>query len=125
MLSKRRLKNKIRVTFTLSVHEGEESVCLVGDFNHWDKSARPMARNKNGDWEVKLDLEAGREYQFRYLVVGRGRTWRNDPSADGYVRNPFGSDNSLVSTAITRRFTRAGDMKLSPDRARSARSMEA
>jgi len=124
MLSKRRLNNKIRATFTLSVREDEEAVYLVGDFNNWDMNARPMALNKDGDWEAKLDLEAGREYQFRYLVVGRNRTWRNDPSADGYVRNPFGSDNSLVSTAVTRRVTRAGDVRLSPDHARSARSKE-
>ncbi len=53
---------------------------------------------------MKLDLEPDSEYQYRYLV--NGLAWRNDPSADGYVRNPFGSDNSPVSTATVRRTPR-------------------
>jgi 1,4-alpha-glucan branching enzyme len=98
MLTKRKLKNKVRVIFTLPAHAGDESVRLVGDFNNWDQTAMPMARNKDGDWEVKLDLEPDQEFQFRYLV--NGRVWRNDPAADGFVRNPFGSENSLVSTKV-------------------------
>jgi hypothetical protein len=39
-------------------------------------------------------LEPGHDYQFRYLVDGE--TWLNDPAADKYVPNPFGSENSVV-----------------------------
>ncbi|HET7088996.1 MAG TPA: isoamylase early set domain-containing protein [Anaerolineae bacterium] len=109
MLTKRKLKNKVRVTFTLPAREGEESICLVGDFNNWEECVTSMARNKDGDWQVKLDLEPNREYQYRYLV--NERTWRNDPAADDYVRNPFGSDNSLVSTVVTRLPKRSGSKK--------------
>jgi len=38
----------------------------------------------------------GREYAFRYRVDGE--RWENDPGADKYVPNPFGSDNSVVVT---------------------------
>jgi 1,4-alpha-glucan branching enzyme len=104
MVTKRKFKDKIRVTFTLPARAGEESVHLVGDFNRSDRQAAPMTRNQFGDWEVRLDLAPDREHQFRYLA--NGQTWRNDPAADGDVRNPFGSDNSLVSPRISRRAPR-------------------
>ena len=43
-----------------------------------------------------LDLDAGREYQFRYLI--NGKDWHNDWEADKYVANPFSGDNSVVTT---------------------------
>jgi hypothetical protein len=41
-------------------------------------------------------LEAGKEYQFRYLIDGT--VWKNDPQADSFVENSFGEENSVVST---------------------------
>ncbi len=98
MLQKRKLKNKVRVTFLVPPADGEEEVYLVGDMNGWDESAIPMKRNENGEWEAQVDLEPNREYQFRYRL--NGGDWRNDPSADSYVTNPFGSENSVVSTTV-------------------------
>jgi len=98
MLKKQFLKTKdvCKVTFSLPTQVQGESVYLVGDFNHWDETATPMKRNKDGSFSITLDLEKGREYQFRYLV--NGSEWHNDWEADRYVPNPFSGDNSVVST---------------------------
>jgi 1,4-alpha-glucan branching enzyme len=72
-----------------------QGVSLVGDFNDWDIRANRMKRLKNGDYAIKLNLEPGKDYQFRYLIDES--RWENDWNADGYVKNPFGdSDNSVV-----------------------------
>lgn len=98
MLKKRKFKNKIRVTFIFPAYAGEEKLYLVGDFNDWDQQAQPMRRNREGDWATTLDLEPGRQYEYRYRADER--TWHNDPKADAYVRNPYGSQNSLVITSV-------------------------
>ncbi|PSD41980.1 1,4-alpha-glucan branching protein, partial [Vibrio sp. V02_P2A34T13] len=36
------------------------------------------------------------EFQFRYLLDDQ--QWVNDPSADQYIANGFGEENSLVTT---------------------------
>jgi 1,4-alpha-glucan branching enzyme len=74
---------------------GAGHVSLVGDFNEWNQMSHPMRRLKDGTFSVTLDLEPGREYQYRFLIDGS--IWENDWHADKYVANPFGSgDNSVV-----------------------------
>jgi 1,4-alpha-glucan branching enzyme len=99
MLKKQTLKSKpvCKVTFTLPEAIKAETAYLVGDFNNWDEKATPMKLiKKNGQFSITLDLETGREYQFRYLV--NGTEWHNDWHADKYVPNPFSGDNSVVTT---------------------------
>lgn len=86
--------DKVQATFTMPAIDGCESLCLVGDFNAWDQTLHAMHRNDDGSWSLTLELEAGRDYQFRYC--GGDGTWHNDPAADAYVPNPYGSDNSVV-----------------------------
>jgi len=95
MLTKKRIvKNgHLRVTFALAEPEAR-TVDLLGDFTDWQ--ARAMRRLPEGVWRVAVELPSGREYSFRYLVDGVH--WINDPSADRYVPNPFGSENSMVVT---------------------------
>jgi 1,4-alpha-glucan branching enzyme len=69
---------------------------LVGDFNDWNRTSHPMIQDRDGAWRITLELEAGHEYQFRYLV--NGNNWHNDWHADKYVPNPYGGDNSVVAT---------------------------
>jgi len=57
-----------------------------------------MRDRNNGTWYTVVELERGKEYQFRYLV--NGREWHNDWNADKYVPNPYGGTNSVVSTAL-------------------------
>jgi len=85
------------VTFKLPIiaAPNAKSVCIVGDFNDWNIHANPMKKQKNGDFTIKLDLEKGREYQFRYLIDDM--TWENDWNADKYAKSPYGDvDNSVV-----------------------------
>ena len=101
MLEKQYLKtkkNECKVTFSLPATVQAENVFLVGDFNDWDQQAQPMRRNREGDWATTLDLEPGRQYEYRYRADER--TWHNDPKADAYVRNPYGSQNLLVITSV-------------------------
>jgi len=90
-------RNACKVTFKLpkAAAADAKSVCVVGDFNNWDISSNPMRRLKSGDYTVTLDLEPGREYQFRYFIDES--KWGNDWNADKYVQSPYaGNDNSVV-----------------------------
>lgn len=71
-----------------------ETVTVVGDFNHWDKKATPMKRQHNGDYIAVVELEAGKEYRFRYCLDDT--IWENDWHADKYTPNPFGGYDSVV-----------------------------
>jgi hypothetical protein len=54
-----------------------------------------MKKLKDGDYHIELDLELGREYQFRYLIDEL--KWANDRNADKCVRSDYGDcDNSVV-----------------------------
>lgn len=94
------LKSKpvCKVSFRLDAAEvsGAKKVQLLGDFNNWDKSAEPMTALKSNDFTATLELEAGKEYQFRYLIDGSD--WKNDSQADYLVSNSFGEENSVIST---------------------------
>ncbi|HVB76095.1 MAG TPA: isoamylase early set domain-containing protein [Ktedonobacteraceae bacterium] len=84
-----------RVTFSLPGSVWADSIYLVGDFNGWHNTSHPLTIDRDGSWSITVDLELNREYQFRYLRDGE---WMNDNHADGYVQNPYGSDNFIVET---------------------------
>lgn len=86
----------MRVTFTLPNSLWVNSVHLVGEFNDWDRTSHPMARNQDGEWVIAVELPLGKAFQFRYLVDNVN--WTNDDNADAYVRNFHGSDNFIVVT---------------------------
>lgn len=98
MVKKQHLKSKpvCKVTFYSPAQIEAETVHLVGDFNDWSETETEMKKLKDGRFSVLLELESGKEYQFRYLV--NGRDWHNDWEADKYVANPFSGDNSVVTT---------------------------
>ncbi len=98
-LKKQYLKNKpiCKVTFKLSKEAAgsARTVHVVGEFNGWDAYRTPMKKLKDGTFAVTLDLDVGREYQFRYLIDET--VWENDWNADKYVPGPFGNcENSVV-----------------------------
>jgi 1,4-alpha-glucan branching enzyme len=100
-LTKQYLKSKpvVKVTFRLPKEAAPEAnvVSLVGEFNNWNIQATAMEKLKNGSWRTTLELEPGRDYQYRYLIDET--TWENDWEADKYVRSSFGNcDNSVVTT---------------------------
>jgi 1,4-alpha-glucan branching enzyme len=70
-------------------------VHIVGEFNNWSTMETPMKRLKSGEFTAIVNLAAGHEYQFRYLIDQM--TWENDWDADRYVKSDFGgSENSVV-----------------------------
>ena len=86
-----------KVTFRLPsiAAPSAKSVCIVGDFNDWNIHGNRMKKLKNGDYYITLNLEPGREYQFRYFIDES--KWENDWNADRYVKSPVGdSDNSVI-----------------------------
>lgn len=88
-------ENKVcKATFVLPKGTAAQAITVVGDFNGWDRQATPMTQLKSGVWKAQVKLDAGRAYQYRYLLDGR--EWRNDPQADRYVPNEYGEENSVV-----------------------------
>lgn len=99
MLKKQFSKSKptCKVTFSLPAEAVEtgKSVELVGEWNDWDQDKAVKLKKSNGAYKTTVELETGRNYEFRYWI-GKAK-WENDWAADGYVPNPFGFDNSVVS----------------------------
>lgn len=100
MISKQFMKSKpvCKATFTLSAEAVAKAkkVALVGEFNGWDVSnAIELKKQKDGAFKATVELETGKEFQFRYLLDGQN--WING-EADKYVAGPFGVENCVVST---------------------------
>lgn len=90
-------KKTATVTFTVSAEaaRGAETITVAGDFNSWSSTETPLKKGKDGSFSTKIKLEAGKEYQFRYLLDGK--SWENDWEADKYIPAPFShTDNSVV-----------------------------
>ena len=71
-----------------------QKVTVVGDFNNWEKETNPLEKQHNGDFTTTLQLDAGKEYRFRYLIDSH--RWENDWHADRYVKGPYDVDDSVV-----------------------------
>ena len=89
----------VRAVFILPNNIEAGNIYLVGDFNDWNRSSHTLARDRDGQWFLALDLEPNRTYQFRYLRDGN--EWMNDANADAYVHNQYGSSNFIVITDPT------------------------
>lgn len=90
---------KCNVTFSIEADAAKkaEKANVVGDFNSWSSTDTPMKKGKDGSFSVKIELDADREYQFRYLLDGS--RWENDWKADKYIPAPYSNaDNSVVVT---------------------------
>lgn len=99
MIKKKFVKNNsvCKTTFELpkEVSQSARKANIVGDFNNWSIIETPMKLSKSGVFSATLDLESGKEYQFRYLLDET--RWENDWEADKYVKTVFGDcDNSVV-----------------------------
>jgi 1,4-alpha-glucan branching enzyme len=80
-----------RVLFRFS-RPAEGPVFLVGDFNNWNERSHPMRRGRDGSWSLALTLGPGR-YSYKYYCRG---DWFNDPEAESYIPNEWGSCHSTV-----------------------------
>jgi 1,4-alpha-glucan branching enzyme len=84
---------KVRVTFCIPAAIWADTVHVVGSFNNWSQTLHPLHLDDTG-WHTTLELEAGRSYEYRYLI--NSSEWHNDWHADHYVPNEYGGDNSVV-----------------------------
>ena len=89
-------KQFCKVTFSLDneIAASAEHANLAGDFNNWNTESIPMKKLKNGGFLVSVDLEKGREYQFKYLIDGNA--WKDELEADNHVPNEFDGTNSVI-----------------------------
>lgn len=75
-----------KITFTLPAEVVAEATSglLLGEFNNWDHSTGlSLKKQKDGSMKATAALEAGKTYQYRYLL-NDGR-WVNDQTAETYV----------------------------------------
>ena len=88
----------VQVTFAVPSGTWAERICLVGEFNDWNRSSHPLfhGTKEDPDWQITLVLESGHTYQFRYLM--NNTVWCTDCAADSYVEHPYGKTNSVVVT---------------------------
>ena len=85
---------KVKFTAPPEIAQQAKAIYLAGDFNNWEYQDTQLKRQKNGTYATTLELPAGSEYQFRYVIDGE--RWENDYAADKYVPNHCGADNSVV-----------------------------
>jgi 1,4-alpha-glucan branching enzyme len=71
--------SKVRVTFAMPAIDACDCLYLVGRFNEWNEGVYRMQRADDGTWSLTLELESGREFQYRFRT-NDGR-WLADPSA--------------------------------------------
>lgn len=84
-----------KVTFELANPGGAKEAFILGDFNDWTAEKHKMKKSKDGNFSLAVSLKPGSEYKYRYLLDGE--TWVNDPEADGYAPNTFGTQDSVVT----------------------------
>ncbi len=99
-IKKQYLKTKAvcKVSFKVSgiVAKLAGKATVVGEFNNWDIHATPMKKLKDGSFSATVDLETGKDYQFRYLLDES--IWETDFTADKFVQTPFtNGENSIVA----------------------------
>jgi 1,4-alpha-glucan branching enzyme len=83
-----------RVTFKVPSNVGSEAVALCGEFNGWNTHATSMKHRKDGSFSITVTLPANNDYRFKYYLDDD--RWENDYHADAYVKNEFGSEDSIV-----------------------------
>jgi len=86
----KRNSNEVRVTFALPADTPNAEATVVGEFNHWDKTAHPLKKRSNGTYSVAIELTKGKRYAFRYYNAAQN-VWFNDPEADAYE-----GDNGII-----------------------------
>lgn len=87
-------KSVCKLTFTVSNEtvKSAKEVALLGEFNGWTKSL--LKKQKNGTYQTTIELETGKNYEFRYLVDGQ--YWFNDEAADAYVPSRVSNEENFV-----------------------------
>ena len=89
--------DKCTLVFEIPAYNTEvTSIELVADFNDW----QPVSIDgfNKGMWRLEQEVDAGRQYQFRYKILRDGQEyWLSDAEAEGLVPNDRGTKNSIVN----------------------------
>lgn len=86
---------KVKFIAPEEIAKQAKKVYLAGDFNNWDYEDTQLKKQKNGTYAATVELDAGAEYQYRYVLDGE--RWENDFEADKYVpSNVCAAENSVV-----------------------------
>lgn len=98
-IKKQILKSKpvAKVSFKIAKNDANNAklAVLAGDFNNWSETSHPFKALKDGSFSITIELETGRNYQFRYLLDGN--IWINDKDADSFQTSGFGdAQNSVI-----------------------------
>ena len=81
------------VVFTVHAEKGK-TVCLAGDFNGWDPSAKKMAfKARTCVYAASVKLAPG-TYQYKFVIDG---AWCADPENVNAVPNDQGTFNSVIT----------------------------
>ncbi|MGK0139746.1 MAG: putative flap endonuclease-1-like 5' DNA nuclease [Algoriphagus sp.] len=76
-------KKKINFSIAPEIVGDATSGILLGEFNNWDTtSGIELKKSKDGSLRTSVSLEAGKSYEYRYLL-NDGR-WVNDGNAEAY-----------------------------------------
>jgi 1,4-alpha-glucan branching enzyme len=87
-------ESPISVRFAMPAdHLDAHTVHLVGEFNDWSHTDHPMSRRGN-QFVTEVSLAPGLTYRYKFLIDGT--RWENDWTADAYVPNEFGGDDSVI-----------------------------
>ena len=81
-----------RVTFQIAATPNS-TVFLAGSFNDWNPKKHQMKDPKGiGKYSITLVLPKG-DHEYKYVVNGN---WVIDPECQNWVRNSYGTLNSVV-----------------------------
>lgn len=79
------------VRYSVRLPQADE-VAITGDFTGWDPSGIPLHHGGTDEWYATLNLSPG-IHEYRLRVDGE---WCDDPAAVRRIRNPFGTENSVL-----------------------------
>ena len=82
-------------------HDAAQTVALAGDFNGWNPSQHPLAKQENGIWRIEIEALPPGSYQYKFVV--NNDQWVDDPnnglkSSDG--RGGFNSALFIERQAV-------------------------
>ncbi len=73
---------------------GATQVYIAGEFNGWAPTKDAMKKISETCWEIVIPLKPGR-YEYKFVIDGN--QWREDPYSPGYVPDPYGGRNSVIT----------------------------
>src|SRR5690349_17519531 len=115
--SKRIMSKKVNFILPAEVVANATAGMVLGDFNNWDDTkATQLKKQKDGSMKATLTLEAGRTYQYRYLL-NDGR-WVNDSTADSFAPvSGFGVENCVITVPVVEEVANGDAAETAPAKA--------